>query len=260
MVADINALGQAEPTMYEHQMDIYKKKFESEGFATEVIDGHDVPAILAALDLAKATKGKPQAIVAHTIKGYGFSEVAGKQGWHGKPFSKDQLAAAIKELGGAWDIPPDPGKSYARKSLPRRADFPALAAPDYDPAKPFATREAYGNALKRIGAVNPRLIDLSGDVDNSTFSAIFAKAILIAFSRPTSLSRTWSAWVLALRCVDSPLSSTHSLVFSRAQWTKLVWRRSAGRISACADRIAASPLVRTVRRKWVSKTSQFSAR
>src|SRR5579872_3122198 len=61
VIADINALGQAEPTMYEHQMDIYKKKFESEGFATEVIDGHDVPAILAALDRAKATKGKPQA-------------------------------------------------------------------------------------------------------------------------------------------------------------------------------------------------------
>ena len=55
-------------------------------------------------------------------------------------------------------------------------DFPAPAAPDYDPAKPLATREAYGNALKRIGAVNPRLVDLSGDVDNSTFSEIFAKA------------------------------------------------------------------------------------
>jgi transketolase len=176
VVADINALGQSEPTMYEHQMEIYKKKFESEGFATEVINGHDVPAILAALDRAKATKGKPQAIVARTVKGYGFSEVAGKLGWHGKPFSKDQLAAAIKELGGAWDIPPDPGKSYARKSLPRRVDFPACAAPEYDPAKPLATREAYGNALKRIGAVNPRLVDLSGDVDNSTFSEIFAKA------------------------------------------------------------------------------------
>lgn len=176
VVADINALGQTEPTMYEHQMDIYKKKFESEGFATEVIDGHDVASILAALDRAKATRGKPQAIVARTIKGYGFSEVAGKLGWHGKAFSKDQLAAAIKELGGAWDIPPDPGKSYARKSLPRRVDFPALAPPDYDPAKPLATREAYGNALKRIGAVNPRLVALSGDVDNSTFSEIFDKA------------------------------------------------------------------------------------
>lgn len=176
VIADINALGQSEPTMYEHQMDIYKKKFESEGFATEVIDGHDVPAVLAALDRAKATKGKPQAILARTVKGQGFSEVAGKQGWHGKPFSKDQLAAAIKELGGGIDVPPDPGKSYARKSLPHRADFPPPAAPDYDPAKPLATREAYGYALKRIGAVNPKLVVMSGDVDNSTFSEIFAKA------------------------------------------------------------------------------------
>jgi transketolase len=175
VIADINALGQSEPTMYEHQMDIYKKKFESEGFATEVIDGHDVAAVLAALDRAKATKGKPQAILARTVKGQGFSEVAGKLGWHGKPFPKDMLAAAIKELGGAWDIPPDPGKSYARKSLPERAQFPAPAPPDYDPAKPLATREAYGYALKRIGAVNPKLVVLSGDVDNSTFSEIFAK-------------------------------------------------------------------------------------
>ncbi|HEV2205091.1 MAG TPA: transketolase [Candidatus Acidoferrales bacterium] len=176
VIADINALGQSEPTMYQHDMEIYREKFESEGFATEVIDGHDVPAILAALDRAKATKGKPQAIIARTEKGHGFSEVAGKNGWHGKPFSKDQLDRAIKELGGGWDIPPDAGKSYARKSLPQRVDFPAPAAPDYDTSKPIATREAYGYALKRIGAVNPKLVDLSGDVDNSTFSEIFAKA------------------------------------------------------------------------------------
>jgi transketolase len=176
VIADINALGQSEPTMYQYQMDVYQKKFESEGFAAEVIDGHDVPAVLAALDRAKATNGKPQAILARTEKGHGFSEVAGKQGWHGKPFSKEQLAAAIKELGGGIDVPPDPGKSYARKSLPKRVDFPAPAAPDYDPSKPVATREAYGHALKRIGAVNAKLVDLSGDVDNSTFSEIFAKA------------------------------------------------------------------------------------
>jgi transketolase len=176
VLADINALGQSEPTMYEHHMEIYRERFDSEGFATEVIDGHDVTAILAALDRAKATTGKPQAILARTEKGHGFSEVAGKLGWHGKPFSKEQLAAAIKELGGGIDVPPDPGKSYARTFLPHRADFPAPAEPDYDPAKPLATREAYGYALKRIGAVDPKLVVLSGDVDNSTFSEIFAKA------------------------------------------------------------------------------------
>jgi len=177
VITDINALGQSEPTMYQHDMEVYRKKFDSEGWATQVIDGHDMTAVLAAFDWAKSVKGQPQAIIARTIKGYGFSQVAGKEGWHGKPFPKDMLAQAIQELGGPIDVPPDPGKSYERKSLPHRVgDYPTPAPPDYDHSKPMATREAYGYALRRIGAVNPELIVLSGDVDNSTFSEIFAKA------------------------------------------------------------------------------------
>jgi transketolase len=176
VIADVNALGQSEPTMYQHDMEVYRQKFEAEGFAAEVIDGHDVPALLAALDRAKATKGRPQAILARTIKGHGFSEVAGKEHWHGKPFSKDELARAEKELGGAIEVPPDPGKSYARTSLPKPPDFPAPAAPDYEAGKPVATREAYGFALKRLGSVNPHVVAASGDVKNSTFSEIFQKA------------------------------------------------------------------------------------
>ena len=163
--------------MYQHDMDVYRRKFESEGWAAEVIDGHDVAAVLAALDRAKATKGRPQAIIARTVKGHGVSLVAGKEHWHGKPLSKEQLAAAIKELGGApVVVPPDPGKSYARTSLPQPPDFPAPAAPDYADGKPVATREAYGFALKRLGAVNPHIVAISGDVKNSTFSEIFGDA------------------------------------------------------------------------------------
>ena len=71
---------------------------------------------------------------------------------------------------------PDPGKSYARTSLPKPPNFPAPAPPDYDPSKPVATREAYGFALKRLGAVNPHIVAISGDVKNSTFSEIFEDA------------------------------------------------------------------------------------
>src|SRR5579862_9715451 len=160
--ADVNALGQSEPTMYQHDMEVYRKKFEAEGFAAEVIDGHDVAAVLAALDRAKATKGRPQAILARTIKGHGFAEVAGKMGWHGKPFSKEQLARAIAEQGGTPPVvPPDPGKSYERKPLPTPPDFPAPPAPEYEAGKPVATREAYGFALKRLGAVNPHVVAVS---------------------------------------------------------------------------------------------------
>ena len=176
VITDINALGQSDYTMYKHDMEVYRRKFESEGFATEVIDGHDVAAILAALDRAKATKGRPQAIIARTVKGHGFSLVAGKEGWHGKPFSKEQLAEAIKERGGAPVVPPDPGKSYARTTLPTPPDFPAPPAPEYAADAQVATREAYGFALKRLGKVNPHIVAMSGDVMNSTFSEMFDKA------------------------------------------------------------------------------------
>jgi transketolase len=176
LIADVNALGQSQPTMYQHDMEVYRKKFEAEGFATEVIDGHDVSAVLAALDRAKATKGKPQAILARTVKGHGVDFVAGKEHWHGKAFSKEELPKALAEIGGPIDIPADPGKSYVRAKLPTPPDFPAPAAPDYSDGKPVATREAYGFALKRLGAVNPHIVAISGDVKNSTFSEIFQNA------------------------------------------------------------------------------------
>src|ERR1700675_80350 len=78
VICDINRLGQSEPTMYQHDMERSRLKFEPEGFDTQVIDGHDVAAVLAALDRAKTVKGRPQAIVARTIKGHGFSLVADK--------------------------------------------------------------------------------------------------------------------------------------------------------------------------------------
>ena len=176
VIADVNALGQSAPTMYQHDMEVYRRKFESEGWAAEVIDGHDVAAILAALDRAKTTKGRPQAILARTVKGHGVSFLAGKEHWHGKPLSKDQLAQALKEIGTTIEIPPDPGKSYARAVLPQPPDFPAPAAPDYAAGATVATREAYGYALKRLGAVNPHIVAISGDVKNSTFSEIFENA------------------------------------------------------------------------------------
>jgi len=176
-LADVNALGQSEATMYRHDMEVYRRKFEAEGWAAEVIDGHDVAAVLAALDRAKAASGRPQAILARTTKGRGYSAVAGKDGWHGKAFSKEQLAQAIQELGGeTLAVSADPGKSYERIALPQPPDFPAPAPPDYQAGKMVATREAYGYALKRLAAVNPRIVAISGDVKNSTFSEIFGEA------------------------------------------------------------------------------------
>src|SRR6202521_5763960 len=53
-LADVNALGQSERTMYRHHTEIYLRKFEAQGWAAEIVDGHDIAAIVAALDPARA--------------------------------------------------------------------------------------------------------------------------------------------------------------------------------------------------------------
>jgi transketolase len=176
-LADINALGQSQHTMYEHNMDVYRRKFESQGWAAEVIDGHDMAAVIAALDHARATKGKPYAIIARTDKGHGVSFLSGKDGWHGKALSPEQLEKALTELGPLPPVPKDTGRSCERKPLPAPpAEFPAPAAPDYKIGQSVATREAFGVGLKNLATVNPKVYAIDGDVKNSTFTETLQKA------------------------------------------------------------------------------------
>jgi transketolase len=61
-------------------------------------DGHDIRALLDALDEAAATKGKPTVIVAHTVKGKGVSFMEGALDWHGKTANEEQAKQAIEEI------------------------------------------------------------------------------------------------------------------------------------------------------------------
>ncbi len=175
-LVDVNALGQSERTMYRHDTEVYRRKFEAQGWQAAVIDGHDLTVVLEALDRARATRGRPQAIIARTEKGHGVSFLADKEGWHGKALSKEELEKALAEMGTVPEVPPDEGRSYARKLLPAPPDFSAPTAPDYKPGQMVATREAYGTALKKLAAVHPGLVALDGDVKNSTFAEILQKA------------------------------------------------------------------------------------
>ncbi|RME52599.1 transketolase [Candidatus Woesearchaeota archaeon] len=62
------------------------------------IDGHDMHAILAALQEAKRTANKPTIIIAKTIPGKGVTFMQNKPEWHGKPPTQDEAAAALQEL------------------------------------------------------------------------------------------------------------------------------------------------------------------
>jgi len=178
-MVDVNGLGQSERTMYGQDTEAYRRKFEAQGWQTEVIDGHDVAAVVSALDRARAAQGCPQAIIARTEKGHGISFLANREGWHGKALSKEELERALAELGPVPESPEHPAersRSYARQALPIPPDFPAPAPPNYQLGQMVATREAYGLALKKLAAVNPKIVALDGDVKNSTFAEVFGQA------------------------------------------------------------------------------------
>lgn len=79
------------------------EKFAAFNFHTIEINGNDMDEIRKAFDEAKATKGMPTAIVAHTVKGKGVSFMENQAGWHGKAPNDDEYAQAMEELGKAGE-------------------------------------------------------------------------------------------------------------------------------------------------------------
>ena len=79
-------------------------KFRAFGWHALEIDGHDMAAILDALEKAKSVKGTPTVIVASTVKGKGVSFFENKASYHGVAPSDEELPKALECLGCAdWE-------------------------------------------------------------------------------------------------------------------------------------------------------------
>ena len=76
----------------------FKDKWQSFDWNTIRIDGHDMKAVLDALDVATQTSDRPTVIIAHTTKGKGVSFMEGKAEWHGKAPSEEEFKRAVEEL------------------------------------------------------------------------------------------------------------------------------------------------------------------
>ena len=73
-------------------------KWEAFGWHVIDINGHDMEAVVRALDEAETIKYKPTMIVARTIKGKGVSFFEGKVEYHGMAPTPEELEKALKEL------------------------------------------------------------------------------------------------------------------------------------------------------------------
>lgn len=179
VIVDVNRLGQSGPADLGWDLDAYARRTEGFGVRTLVIDGHDLAAIDSALATAGEAVGEqPTVVLAKTVKGRGFSEVEDSPGWHGKPFPTDMAERAIAELGGVRSLVlrgqrPDPVfSSHQSAASPSTGGAP----PEYAVGDKVATRRAYGDALVALGARDPKVVALDGEVKNSTFALEFARA------------------------------------------------------------------------------------
>jgi transketolase len=172
-IIDVNRLGQRGETMHGWDLDSYTARAGAFGWHTIAIDGHDVEAIDRAYAEALETTGKPTVIVAKTIKGKGVAEIEDKGGFHGKAL--DDPETAIAELGGERSIRVEVARPEGRGD-PHRFETDALELPRYELGTEVATRKAYGDALAALGGARGDVVALDGEVSNSTYAEIFAKA------------------------------------------------------------------------------------
>ena len=77
------------------------EKWRAFGWNVLECDGHDFDQLIPAMEQAKATKGKPTCIVAHTIKGKGISFMENDFNWHAKVPNKEELEKSMAELDAA---------------------------------------------------------------------------------------------------------------------------------------------------------------
>ncbi len=192
-IFNCNVYGQSDQVSPQQSAETTAKKLQAAGYEVLTIDGHNPTQILDALSRHAQAQFDPQAapvaIVAKTQKGWGAPSQQG-HGHHGKPATGDDLAKAIEEieatgrsLGAIADTPLKIGLMSPKKPEPVKPE-PAMtftqAMKEFglesalEKGK-FATRRAYGVALRALGHANKAVVALDADVSNSTFAEMFFK-------------------------------------------------------------------------------------
>ncbi len=213
-IIDVNRLGQRGETMHGWDLDSYADRARAFGWLAIEIDGHDVEAVDKAYAEAISTQGVPTVIVAKTIKGKGVKEVENQPNWHGKPL--DDPDKAIEELGGERNIKVEVAKPDF-DGEPHSFEQRSLELPTWELGEEVATRLAYGEALVAVGAANGKVVALDGEVSNSTYAELFAKADPERYFEMYIAEQQLVAAAVGLQVREwVPFASTFAAFFTRA--------------------------------------------
>ena len=102
LIATIDYNGQQIDSSTDDVLPMGDLKAKLSAFGWEVVDilkGNDVEAILSGMSEAKSKtgKGKPVAVLLHTVMGNGVDFMMHTHAWHGKAPNDDQLAIGLSQ-------------------------------------------------------------------------------------------------------------------------------------------------------------------
>ncbi|MBZ5499429.1 MAG: transketolase [Acidobacteriia bacterium] len=98
-ILDNNRLMATGPIARRYDTSPYPEKWRAFGWHVLETDGHNIAAILEALDAVNEIQGKPKMVIAHTIKGKGISFAENRPEFHNGILNAEQFAQACRELG-----------------------------------------------------------------------------------------------------------------------------------------------------------------
>jgi len=178
-------------------------RFESYGWFTQRVVGHDPQAIIAATEAARAQTERPSIIACRTIIGYGSPNRGGTARAHGEPLGADEIRLTKEQLGlpvdetfyvadGVQDFFARDGAGFAAWQelwASYAAAYPELAAsfqdglqgklpdwqevlPQFEVGSSLATRASSGQVLNSIAPHIPYLVGGSADLTGSNKTAI----------------------------------------------------------------------------------------
>jgi transketolase len=98
VIVDRNTLQITGRTEEVNQLEPLADKFTAFGFAVRHVDGNDITALVDLFAQVPFALGKPNLIMAHTVKGKGISFIEDQRAWHHKVPTDEQFRQAMDEL------------------------------------------------------------------------------------------------------------------------------------------------------------------
>ena len=183
------------------------KRFESSGWDTQSVDGHDFIEIENAILRAKKTPS-PSLIAFKTKIGFGSPNLEGTNKVHGAPLGEDEIIITKQKLN--WKYPPFILPENVVKNWKATSNRSALVYNDWK------------NNLEKSNKKNHFLTSIKGEIPQNVWDAILKQRKEIKISKPVKATRQSSQQTLEIinSNTDLTIGGSADLTGSNLTFTK----------------------------------------